>query len=273
MYRLIPLVLVCSLAAARGLAQDHVGRMMTGEPDGGARPPAHEDVGQDRGFLQSRAETLGAGRLGIDVYQGVVVGLTYGIADDTQLSVSGTPFVELPVRAASGQLKQVLFRSKRFVAGVRTGVARVDQDGRRDWLVSLGGALDYLPNTIFSVHVSLDLGMDLAGTERRSGLLLQAAMTGRFSTLAQAMAEVVWLGPQGLGRWKDPLLVWGVRLSGKSLCADLGLLRTLTAQPSQEWAMGVPYISVSTAIGGEIKRPGSAELPSRPPFGLDAEPH
>lgn len=269
---LIGLAMALLLLPNVARAQDRDGRRMADVP--AEDLPEREIAGRDRGFLQSHAETVGAGRLSVDVYQVLGVGLSYGIGDDTQVSLAGVPFLaeDIPIVA---QAKHVVQRTDKTIAA---GQLRLlgSPTGTGLWLGSMGMVLDWLPSSVHSWHASADVG--LTGRSGRDPAVMVQAQLGvsaRSSARVAWIAELTWAGPeQATGIDFAPFAAAGVRLTGRALAVDLGLARPLLRWTDSSFPAGVPFVLVSAVFGGEVDKPapvGPPLPPSRAPFPAKAD--
>ena len=270
------------LASGPGLAQEALLPQAPAEPAPAVAPPAaampekpaqspaqlrrQADPSADRNILLPSAETVEKGDLTLNSYELFLAGITYGITDSLQMSLTTLlPITtEIPL-VVLGAAKIRLIKSDRFVLSLVPTGSVISSDGQTMGSVGLGVygdvILDDLGKWVFSFsetniwgfgHRVDDSEGDAVGTQYLDGILfaLSLAMNYRVHEYIKVLTELILPGGVVNGDWalveEGLLLGYGVRFFGRTLAVDLSFLRPLHPDvDDQGLLMGFPYLTFS----------------------------
>jgi hypothetical protein len=227
---------------------------------GGGLTRQQADAGIDRNIILPSAETIGEGKWAFNSYELFLAGLTYGLSDTTQVSLTtlvpifqGTPLV------LAGAAKIKLLDEDDMIVSVQSGLIVASLDG--DVGGTFGGSviadfiLDPEKRAVLSTSLltTFAFGADVGVAP---GALLAGAVAFSYQTgdfvklLAEVIVPVVY-------RWELELfeifkegtvLNYGVRFFGESFSVDLTFIRPIhpDAQEGNPFILGLPYLAFSS---------------------------
>jgi hypothetical protein len=217
------------------------------------------DASVDRGVTTGHAETIGKGNWSINSYELFLIGATYGISDDFQISATTLLpiFKNLPFVFALAP-KFVVNRGAQHALAIRGDVwVGVDGDttlGR----VSVGPVLDYFFDRQgrFALHAGLNIGGVFGGIDGSGGIsfaegLLIGLDLGFTLGVAKGFKLIVegqvfaGYSAAGFNVAEVALVNYGVRFHGESLAVDLTFLRPVGDFDVGPLVMGVPFVAFS----------------------------
>lgn len=178
----------------------------------------------DRGFLHSRAQTQPQGSWTFNNYEVVFMGVTYGITDDTQLSLTG-PLTWASESAGGGvlQLKHALIRDEEKVVSVRAiGGLYGSFDSSFWWppLAGLGISADFMATP--DSPVVLSAGSTFMYIDDGGDPYLMTLEASAFVALASHFQlGLEFILPTEVELWS---MTFGMRFAGSHLALDLALL-------------------------------------------------
>jgi len=230
-------------------------------------PPAADaarsrDASIDRGFLTSHAETIGEDRWSINSYELVLLGVTYGVTNDFQLSLMTTlPVVEgMPLYLAFNG-KFVFYRDDSTVAAVRGQfVYATELDDGGDDAIGLFGAAVLVDHYLdaagrFSLHAGVSVngafgvGLATGGVDVAEGAFITFELGASFGLTSGFKLQVETLIP-ALSTASDfefapfALVNYGFRFHGGELAADLGFMKPV-GDTDDTFLLGFPFVAFS----------------------------
>lgn len=219
-----------------------------------------EDASVDRGFFNSHAETLRAGDVAVNSYELLFLGVSGGLTDDLQLSLTTLlPVVsEMPI--------MLLFQGK--YAFYRDEMTTVAVRGNFSYLASNDDEIDDASVTLFGGAVAVDRFLDDGGRFAVHGALqlqgaigsfdgdvdvadgvvigLETGLTGRVSKRFKILVDVLLPAAYSDGDFEvadAALFSYGVRFHGEDLAADLGFIRPLGDVDTGDLVLGLPWVA------------------------------
>ena len=226
--------------------------------------PAHandraNDAAVDRGIYAQHAETLGANKTSFNSYELFLAGLSYGISDTTQISVTTLlPIVSDMPRVLIGNLKHVLWRGPQTIVSVNGMLTAMSFDGDGLFMFGAGGMVDHHVSDRLALFGNLQVS-GLAGRFNNSSLDVangsvlsgSAGATWRAVEFVKLMAEYTVPAVYGRGNTGvyqldfAPLtgFMYGVRFHGPRIAADLAFIKVLGSGSKDPFAMGFPLVT------------------------------
>ena len=223
------------------------------------------DPSVDRNVVLPSAQTIPAGAVAINSYELFFAGLSYGISDHLQLSlttllpiVSDTPFILVTA------MKWNFHRSERTVVSVQPTVTIARESGNTGGTfgfsvmadrvigdsgkVSLTGGL--MTQTIFGGNVTSDLSVTDGAF-----LLLWGSIAGQVHKNVKLLGELVLPGGYTWANGGDFTLVdealifgYGVRFFGETVAVDASFLRPINPNVDVGLRHGDPLLRVLGAV-------------------------
>ncbi len=219
------------------------------------------DASVDRNILFPSAETVNKGDLTINSYELFLLGLTYGITDDLQVSattllpiLTDFPFV----LALAGKWQFV--DTGKILVSVQPNFMFMAQDGNSLGGFGAGIAADFILDDGGKYVVSVsESNLMLFGDIGSGGVLtdgfaftLAGAFSARVARIVKLLAEVSLPGALNWNTGdfevvpEGALFSYGVRFFGETIAVDLSFLRPL--HPDMDpgnFIMGFPYLTFS----------------------------
>ena len=237
-----------------------------GPPEAAPTTPAEQararDASIDRGLLMTHAETIGADRWTINSYELFLLGVTYGVSDDFQLSfTTSLPVVQDMPLLLSLAGKVVFYRDPWTVLALRGLIAWETVPSETDKGLGVFTASFFVDRYLdsrgrfalhgaFSVGGGFGTGFDSGGVTIGHGalFLIELGVTLGLADMVNLYAEVEIPAVNAGGRFDFApyaLVNYGFRFHGGSLAADLGFLRPVGSGSSDTFILGFPFVAFS----------------------------
>jgi hypothetical protein len=225
-----------------------------------AAPPAASaaagDPNIDRGFLQPTAMTQPAGTLTYNNYELLLHGLTYGLTDNAQVSLTVlSPIVQDMPFFAMGSVKwRVLSRGRVHLAVQGSAGYLNESSGLLSGELYLLGAGGFATvclredcSSLASVNATYEL-VAPSGLDQAAHLLVYSGsvvhrVSPHVKLLAELTSEAVGTSFGGLDAASAALFGYGVRFHTADVAADVGFV--LPIGIDSPFLMGLPFVSVS----------------------------
>ncbi len=257
----IPALTASSVAWTAPAAPDDEAPSVVAQP--AAQPaPSASDPNIDRAFLEPTALTQPAGSLTYNNYELLLHGLTYGVTDRLQASVTVlSPIVKdmplLAVAAAKWQLVSV----SRFHLAVQgsAGVGHsLNDDGQGNgasnaYLLGAGAFATYCLRddcaSLLSVNASYQ--SVLSDGSAANGVIFGGALVQRVTAHVKLLAEVTAgstkvPGSDSYSVADGALVSYGVRFHTNRVAGDVGFIKPVSfSGDSGDFLLGLPFVSVS----------------------------
>ena len=203
------------------------------------------DPNLDRGFVLPTGMTQPAGSLTYSNYELLLHGITYGITDRVQASLTILPpyLKDMPFVGMLSLKARVVSTPRFHLAGQISGtLASGSSDSAA--VVSLGLlpsiCLDDGCESLLSASATLVTGSGA------SALVYGGSLIGRVSEHAKLLAEVVSAaGGSDFKQAPIALLNYGVRFHSSKFAGDIGLVRPFGSDTGSEFVLGFPFVSFS----------------------------
>jgi hypothetical protein len=218
------------------------------------------DPSVDRNVLLPTAETVKAGDFAFSDYEIMLVGGTYGVTDDLQLTVTTL----LPITSdiplfLIGSAKYRLFSGDHLVFSVQPSVIYTSFEGNRGGLFGFQLLADLVLDSEGRIVLHFAEGnqwvfggasggdIDVAGGV---ALFAGAGLSARLGQHVKILAEVTVPGAYSKDTDKFELVDkatlfnYGVRFFGEMVAVDLTFIKPIGTDSGKLW-MGVPYVSFS----------------------------
>jgi hypothetical protein len=214
------------------------------------------DPNVDRAFVLPTAMTQPAGTLTYNNYELLLHGLTYGITDRVQASVTILSPVskEMPFFSI-GSLKGRVLSAGAFHLALQGNLAYAhafETSSNDNNIVSLGGG------ALASFCLRDDCASLVSGTAMyqvtfnggdNQALFYGGSLVQRLGNHVKLLAELASGAQFGQGNGFDNapglLINYGVRLHGESVAADVGFIKPLSSDGDAGLLMGLPFVNVS----------------------------
>lgn len=221
------------------------------------------DASIDRGFLVPHAETLHEGELTLNSYELFFIGMSYGITDNIEASLTTLlpVFSNLPV-AVAPQLKWALYRSDQQVLSARLNMTYLsDHENDASGGTFAGGIshdLYFDEQGRYAMHTGLDAGGVFGKVDEDwkmgdgaffiMNVGLSAQVADYMKVMVEAAVPAIYADDQF--EMSDIVNVtYGMRFFGDDLAADLGFLRPVGEDMSDSGlAMGFPYVAFTARL-------------------------
>jgi hypothetical protein len=219
------------------------------------------DPNIDRGFLLPTAMTQPAGSITYNNYELLLHGVTYGITDRVQASVtvlspivSGMPFVGYA--AVKGQIVSTDRFHLALQGSFGGGHITILDSGSNFYSAGAGviasACLRADCSSLLSASATYQVGLDdlSSFSERLDTLIYGASVVHRVGQHVKLLAEVTSAagsaGTSGTFQNADGVLVgYGVRFNSNDIAADVGFARPFGASVDSQFIMGLPFVNVS----------------------------
>ena len=228
------------------------------DADGAAEKARFRDASIDRGFIFSRAETLPEGKVALNSYELLGIGVSYGVTNDVEVSfISLLPIVADMPLVASPSVKWAFQRTEQQVLSAKLSLNYITSDGSGAGNLSAGVYLDHYFDT--EGRYSLHLGAEFGGVfgnfsgdvDFAEGMLIlfdvgfSAQVSDGIKLMIEALIPAVYTGSNGFQVPEFLNVTYGVRWFGEDLSVDLGFLRPVASGVSDVLVMGIPYVAFS----------------------------
>lgn len=234
-----------------------------------APPPAAADPNIDRGFIQPTAMTQPRGSLTYNNYELVLHGLTYGITDHLQTSVTVmAPLVrDMPFFGVAA-VKWQFLSTPRFHLALQGsaslfhifGADNLAPDGStvsgssNAYLAGAGAFASYCLrddcSSLASLNATYQLGMVGGASERAQGIIYGGSIVHRVSPHVKLLGEVTSMAASTVSdsnfdNASGALVSYGVRLHTANIASDVGFMKPVSGDANDPFLLGLPFINVS----------------------------
>ena len=241
------------------------------------------DAAVDHGLLISRAETLRAGEVGVDLYEVIVPGLSAGLTDHLEMTALFVPPADEFPTFWAVQAKYAFMRTDALTFAARLNMSTLGEiGGRSDGALVRTGRVDVAADYRFGtgrhatgLHAAAGATHGDHSTNVRGnpgfGAIFQlgadAALGEGAAVLAELRAPTRYTQAR-TGPLDEPLIGVGLRLHGESVAFDVGALIPLArpyVKPSDSMQDNerldlMPWVSLST----RFQAADDADHPRRP---------
>ena len=228
-------------------------------------PAAAADPNIDRAFIQPTAMTQPAGTLTYNNYELLLHGLTYGITDKLQTSVTVlAPIVrDMPLLGVASAKWQFLSTPRFHLAlqgsatFVHVATGNIDDSGTTSnnaYLVGAGAFASYCLredcSSLASLNATYQLGFSGNGGGTAQAIIYGASIVHRVAPHVKLLGEVTSMAATtvadtGFDNISGALVSYGVRLHTTKIAGDIGFIRPVGSSGSDPFLLGLPFISVS----------------------------
>ena len=234
-----------------------------------APPPAAADPNIDRGFIQPTAMTQPKGSLTYNNYELVLHGLTYGITDNVQTSLTVmAPLVrDMPFLGVAA-VKWQFLSTQRFHLALQGSATMVhvfgDDNIAPDGSTTSGGANAYALgagafasyclrddcSSLASLNATYQLGIAGSGGDTAHVIVYGGSIVHRVSPHVKLLGEVTSLATNTVAdsnfdNISGALVSYGVRLHTANIASDLGFMKPISGESNDPFLLGLPFINVS----------------------------
>jgi hypothetical protein len=219
-----------------------------------------EDPNIDRMFLLPSAETQPAGSVSFNDYELLLMGVTYGVTDDLQITGTAlAPIVEdMPVIVnATAKYRLVKSGPVRFALQAGVGYGRVelfddDEGDSNDGVFAFqGGALVSLCldgtecRSMASASVTAVTGM---GEGEGTAFIYGAGVTAKVAKHAKLLFEATSAAGVENGNFSNAegaVVSYGVRFHSNEIAADVGFMKPVGDNGDDDFLLGIPFINLT----------------------------
>lgn len=207
------------------------------------------DPNLDRGFLLPTGETQPAGSLVFHSTELVLAGLSYGVTDWAQVTVTGL----VPVRAdlptlVNGMGKFRFVSTDRLRVALHGSVTYEEQGEESSYLLTSGATASFCLDDPCHSQLSGTVGaLDRRGhSERLSGPLYGATLSYRLGRRVKLLAELAGATIEHDGQQRDShyALNYGLRIFASQVAVDFGLVMPLVEAARDDTAVGYPFVAL-----------------------------
>jgi hypothetical protein len=229
-----------------------------------ARPPAAADPNIDRGFIQPTAMTQPKGSLTYNNYELVLHGLTYGITDNLQTSLTVmAPLVRDMPFLGTASVKWQFLSTPRFHLALQGSASmfHVFDDGLSDgassasaYALGAGAFASYCLrddcSSLASLSATYQLGIAGSGGETVHGIIYGGSIVHRVAGHVKLLGEVTSLAINSVAdsnfdNAPGALVSYGVRLHTANIASDVGFMKPISGESNDPFLLGLPFINVS----------------------------
>ena len=220
------------------------------------------DPNIDRGFLLPTAMTQPAGSLTYNNYELLLHGVTYGITDRVQASVTVlSPIVRDMPFVGFASVKGRIVSTERFHLALQGSVGWGhafdvnDADSSDVYSAGAGAFASYCLrqdcSSLLSASATYQLAMPSSGSEAVHTVIYGGSLVHRVGRHVKLLGEVTsaagGIGAAGESENIDGVLVgYGVRFHTDNIAADVGFIKPFTGGADDgDFLVGLPFASVS----------------------------
>jgi hypothetical protein len=217
------------------------------------------DPNIDRGFLLPTAMTQPAGSLTYNNYELLLHGITYGITDRVQGTITVlSPIVRDMPFLGFAAIKGRIVATERFHLALQGSLGWGHSFNATDANVYTGGAGAFASyclrqdcSSLLSASATYQLVVPSGGNDSAHAVVYGGSVVHRVARHVKLLGEVTsaagGIGVADESENMDGVLVgYGVRFHGDNLAADVGFLKPITGDVSDdEFLVGLPFASVS----------------------------
>jgi hypothetical protein len=248
-----------SIAHAQSAAAPAPAGVVDVAPASPAAGATSVDPNIDRGFLLPTAMTQPAGSVTYNNYELLLHGVTYGITDRVQGSVTVlSPIVKDMPFVGFAAVKARIVATDRFHLALQGSLGwghAFDTDDANVYTAGAGAFASYCLRSdctsLVSASATYQLATSSASSDYAHTLIYGGSVVHRVARHVKLLGEVTsaagGVGFAGESSNVDGVLVgYGVRFHGDNLAADVGFLRPITGDSSDDdFLVGLPFASVS----------------------------
>ena len=261
---LIPVLTTTSAAwAAPAVTDGEDASTVVARPAEPAAPTA-ADPNMDHGFLQPTALTQPAHTLTYSNYELLMHGLTYGITDNVQTSVTVlAPLTkDMPLVGVASAKWQFLQTSRLHLAvqGSATVLHLMSTSDTPNvdstdtvYLLGAGAMASYCLredcSSVVSAHATYDVGLASGGGGTAQAIIYGGSIVHGVSRHVKLIGEVTSatakLPDNSFDNAPGVLASYGVRLYNSKIASDIGFVRPIGSDGSPDFVLGLPFVDVS----------------------------
>ena len=218
------------------------------------------DPNIDRGFLLPTAMTQPAGSITYNNYELLLHGVTYGITDRVQTSVTVlSPIVRDMPFLGFASVKGRIVSTERFHLALQGSAGwghafDATADNANGYTVGAGAFASYCVrqdcSSLLSVSATYQLAIDPSVDEAAHIVIYGGSIVHRVSSHVKLLGEVA--SAAGRGRNEDfqniegVLVGYGVRFHTDNIAADVGFIKPIaTSGDDGDFLVGLPFVNVS----------------------------
>jgi hypothetical protein len=235
-----------------------------------AQVPAAADPNIDRGFIQPTAMTQPAHSLTYNNYELVLHGLTYGITDHLQASVTVmAPLVrDMPFLGVAA-VKWQFLSTPRFHLALQGSASLIHifnvdtlapdgsiSSGVNVYTVGAGGFASYCLrddcSSLASLNATYQRGIAGRGGDTTQAIIYGGSIVHRVARHVKLLGEVTSMAnttavaDSSFSNVPGALVSYGVRLHTANIASDLGFMKPISSDGSSDpFLLGLPFINVS----------------------------
>jgi len=259
---MIPIVTATSAAwAAPAVVDGETPSTVVARPAPQAAPAA-DDPNIDRAFLEPTAMTQPAGSLTYNNYELLLHGLTYGITDHVQTSLTVlSPIVKDMPLLGIAAVKWQLLSASRFHLALQGSAGAIhvfsgdslSDTTRNAYLLGAGAFATYCLRedcaSLVSVNTSYEAG--LAGGNTAHEVLFGGAIVQRLTPHVKLLGEITAgtskvSGADDFSTIDGALVSYGVRFHTNRIASDVGFIKPISSSgDGGDFLLGLPFVSVS----------------------------
>jgi hypothetical protein len=234
-----------------------------------AQPPAAADPNIDRGFIQPTAMTQPAHSLTYNNYELVLHGLTYGITDHLQTSVTVmAPLVRDMPFLGIAAVKWQFLSTPRFHLALQGSATMIHVFGgdniAPDGSSTGGGASAYAAgagafasyclrddcSSLASLNATYQLAFAGRSDETAQAIIYGGSIVHRVSPHVKLLGEVTSMAAttvadSNFDNISGALVSYGVRLHTANIASDVGFMKPISGDGNDPFLLGLPFINVS----------------------------
>ena len=229
-----------------------------------------DDPNIDRGFIQPTAMTQPAGSLTYNNYELLLHGLTYGITNHLQTSVTVlAPIVrDMPLVGVAAVKWQFLSTSRLQLAlqgsttFARAATGNIDPPvgtdtgttSRNAYLVGGGAFASYCLredcSSLASVNATYQLAFGGGSNEKAQAIVYGASIVHRVSPHVKLLGEITSIAATTVAdsnftNASGALVSYGIRLHTAKIASDIGFMKPVSTGDDSSFVLGLPFINVS----------------------------
>ena len=234
-----------------------------------ARPAAAADPNIDRGFIQPTAMTQPKGSLTYNNYELVLHGLTYGITDNLQTSVTVmAPLVRDMPFLGVASVKWQFLSTPRFHLALQGSASLIHIFGTDNsapdgstvsgssnaYLMGAGAFASYCLrddcSSLASLNATYQIGFAGSGGDAAQAIIYGGSIVHRVSPHVKLLGEVTSLAASTVAdsnfdNVSGALVSYGVRLHTANIASDVGFMKPISGEDNDPFLLGLPFINVS----------------------------
>jgi hypothetical protein len=247
-------------APGAAAAQSDPENVVTGTPDAPAARATATDPNIDRGFLLPTAMTQPAGSVTYNNYELLLHGVTYGVTDRVQASVTVlSPIVRDMPFVGFAAVKGRIVSTDRFHLALQGSLGWGHAfDAGTDANIYLAGAGAFASyclredcSSLVSASATYQLVMPGNGNGTAGAVVYGGSIVHRVGRHVKLLGEVTSAagsasGMGDLDNVDGALVGYGVRFHTDAIAADVGFVKPIAASESNDdFLLGLPFVSVS----------------------------